>query len=91
MDAFDRAGWPGVYDGRCFLSGAATCWSRHSRNVRCAACCATGGGSWVNNCLLADLNERMRDVKVAPDGSIYVLTDGIDAKLLRLTLPSRNG
>lgn len=41
--------------------------------------------------LLADLNERMRDVKVAPDGSIYVLTDGIDAKLLRLTPPSRNG
>jgi glucose/arabinose dehydrogenase len=41
--------------------------------------------------LLADLNERMRDVKVAPDGSIYVLADGIDAKLLRLTPPSRNG
>jgi hypothetical protein len=39
--------------------------------------------------LLADLNERMRDVKVAPDGLIYILTDGIDAKLLRLTPPSR--
>ncbi len=35
--------------------------------------------------LLADLNERMRDVKVASDGSIYILTDGIDAKLLRVT------
>ena len=40
--------------------------------------------------LLADLNERMRDVKVAPDGLIYILTDGIDAKLLRLTPPSRS-
>lgn len=34
--------------------------------------------------LLADLKTRMRDVKVAPDGSVYVLTDGIDARLLRL-------
>ncbi|MBE2321101.1 PQQ-dependent sugar dehydrogenase, partial [Solirubrobacter sp. CPCC 204708] len=41
--------------------------------------------------LLADLNERMRDVKVAPDGSIYVLTDGVDAKLLRLAPPGRSG
>ncbi|MND54854.1 Soluble aldose sugar dehydrogenase YliI precursor [compost metagenome] len=37
--------------------------------------------------LLADLNERMRDVKVAPDGSIHVLTDGPDAKLLRISGP----
>jgi len=33
---------------------------------------------------LAALGERLRDVKVAPDGSIYVLTDAVDAKLLRL-------
>lgn len=38
--------------------------------------------------LLADRKERIRDVKVAPDGSIYVLTDGPDASLLRL-VPSR--
>ncbi len=41
--------------------------------------------------LLADMNERMRDVKVAPDGSIYVLTDGVEAKLLRLVPPSPKG
>lgn len=41
--------------------------------------------------LLADMNERIRDVKVAPDGSIYILTDGIDAKLLRLTPPPQSG
>ncbi|HDS0927459.1 TPA: PQQ-dependent sugar dehydrogenase [Pseudomonas putida] len=35
--------------------------------------------------LLADLNQRIRDVKVAPDGSIFVLTDGQGAKLLRIT------
>lgn len=37
--------------------------------------------------LLADRGERMRDVKVAPDGSVYVLTDGLDARLLRLVPP----
>lgn len=34
--------------------------------------------------LLAELNDRIRDVKVAPDGSIHVLTDGPEARLLRL-------
>lgn len=37
--------------------------------------------------LLADLDERMRDVKVAPDRSIYVLTDRPDARLLRIVAP----
>ena len=40
--------------------------------------------------LLAELNERMRDVKVAPDGSIYILTDWTDANIMRLTPPARN-
>ena len=30
---------------------------------------------------------RPVDVKVGPDGAIYVLTDGVDASLLRLTRP----
>ena len=34
--------------------------------------------------LLADLNTRIRAVNEAPDGSIYVLTDGANGKLLRL-------
>lgn len=34
--------------------------------------------------VLGELGERIRDVKVAADGSIYVLTDGADGKLLRL-------
>lgn len=38
--------------------------------------------------MLTDLNERIRDVKVAPDGALYVLTDGRDAKLLRI-VPAR--
>lgn len=35
--------------------------------------------------LLSDLGERVRDVRVAPDGSVLVLTDGDPGKLLRLT------
>jgi aldose sugar dehydrogenase len=35
--------------------------------------------------LLADLNERIRDVRQAPDGSILVLTDSQRGRLLRLT------
>lgn len=38
--------------------------------------------------LLAELGERIRDVRVAPDGSIQVLTDGPQGRLLRLVPPS---
>ena len=46
-----------------------------------------GGKIVGQQTLLAELNQRMRDVKVGPDGAIYVLTDGADASLLRLTRP----
>lgn len=35
--------------------------------------------------LLTDRHERIRDVRVAPDGAVYVLTDARDGKVLRLT------
>jgi glucose/arabinose dehydrogenase len=35
--------------------------------------------------LLTDLKERIRDVRQAPDGSIWVLTDSRDARILRLS------
>lgn len=35
--------------------------------------------------LLTDLNQRIRDVRVFKDGAVYVLTDGANAKLLKLT------
>ncbi len=34
--------------------------------------------------LLVEMGERIRDVMVAADGSVYALTDGVDGKLLRL-------
>ena len=35
--------------------------------------------------LLTDLNQRVRDVRVVKGGAVYVLTDGANAKLLKLT------
>ena len=35
--------------------------------------------------LLRELDERIRDVRVGPDGLIYVLTDSPEGKLLRLS------
>ena len=35
--------------------------------------------------LLADMAERFRDVRVFPDGAVYVLTDGRAGKLMKLT------
>jgi glucose/arabinose dehydrogenase len=34
---------------------------------------------------LTDINQRIRDVREGKDGALYVLTDGVNAKLLKLT------
>ena len=39
--------------------------------------------------LLTDRGARIRDVRVGRDGSVYVLTDEQDGKLLRLSVPGR--
>lgn len=38
--------------------------------------------------LLTDLGERVRDVAVAPDGAVWVITDEDDGKLVRLSVAS---
>ena len=38
---------------------------------------------------LGDLRERIRDVRQAPDGSLYILTDSRDGQILRIT-PAAN-
>ncbi|MFO7992521.1 MAG: PQQ-dependent sugar dehydrogenase [Marinobacter sp.] len=35
--------------------------------------------------LFGELNERIRDVRVGPDGAVYLLTDSADGRLLRVT------
>jgi glucose/arabinose dehydrogenase len=34
---------------------------------------------------LGDLRERIRDVRQAPDGSLYLLTDAGNGQILRIT------
>lgn len=41
--------------------------------------------------LLADLNERIRDVRYGPDGYIYLLTDNPNGRLLRLRAGAPRG
>ncbi|MEO5835069.1 MAG: PQQ-dependent sugar dehydrogenase [Thermomonas sp.] len=38
--------------------------------------------------LLSDLGERIRDVRVGPDGAVFVLTDADNGRLLRLDAPA---
>lgn len=35
--------------------------------------------------LFGDIGQRLRDVRVAPDGSVYILTDETDGAILRIT------
>jgi len=35
--------------------------------------------------LLTEMNARIRDVRDGPDGALYVMTDGMNGKILRLT------
>ena len=36
--------------------------------------------------LFSEIGERLRDIRVHPDGSLYLLTDAADGKILRITL-----
>ena len=49
-----------------------------------------GGKVVRENKLLAQVGERIRDVRQGPDGLLYVLTDSTDGKLIRL-LPAQAG
>ncbi len=44
-------------------------------------------GSLQQEVLLRDLDERLRDVRVGPDGALYLLTDSAKGRLLRLAPP----
>lgn len=40
--------------------------------------------------ILGDRDQRIRDVRVGPDGYLYVLTDETDGQLLKVSRPDRN-
>ncbi len=50
----------------------------------------TAQGAEVIDILLADREARIRDVRVGPDGAVYVLTDSTEGQLLRIT-PRQQG
>ena len=35
--------------------------------------------------MLQGLKERIRDVREGPDGALYLLTDNVDGRILRVT------
>ena len=45
----------------------------------------TDGTFGQEETLFAELNARIRDIRQAPDGSIYILTDGAGGKVMRVT------
>jgi len=74
-----------VYDGALFpawqgdLLNAALA-SKEVRRVRFVE-----GQPAEQETLFAELDERIRDVQVGPDGAIYLLTDGPEGRLLKVT------
>lgn len=78
-----------VYDGALFPEWRGDLLVPALKERRVRRVLRDGGRIVGQQLLLADMDERMRDVKVAPDGSVYVLTDGPGARLLRLVPPPR--
>ena len=68
---------------RCSRGGTATCSCRAGGEVS-GATVLEGNHVVAEERLLQDLNARIRAVNEGPDGSLYVLTDGNDGKILRL-------
>ena len=73
-----------IYDGTMFPEwrGALLVPMLRGRSIRILE--RRGGRITSERSLLAERDQRIRDVKVAPDGAILVLTDGQEAELLRL-------
>ena len=49
-----------------------------------------GGKAGAEETLFAELQQRIRDVRVGPDGAVYLLTDSADGAVLRITPDTRD-
>lgn len=67
------------WQGDLFVAALA---GRHLRRVR-----LHDSGVVEQEELLTELEERLRDVRTAPDGSLWVLTDSLSGRLFRLSAP----
>jgi glucose/arabinose dehydrogenase len=72
--------WDGDLLVTALIHGDADVASGHLRRID-----LEGGAVIGQEILLGELEARMRDVEVGPDGSIYVLTDEDDGRLIRLS------
>jgi glucose/arabinose dehydrogenase len=71
--------WDGDLLVAALIAGDAGTVSGHVRRVDMEDGVVVG-----QEILLGDLGQRIRDVRVAPDGSVYMLTDREDGRVLRL-------
>ena len=72
------------YDGAMFPAwrGSLFVSTLKERSVRRVP--MTGGAAGVQEVLFRELGERLRDVRVGPDGAIYLLSDSVDGRVLRV-------
>ncbi len=75
---YSQAGAPS-WQGSFFVAALA---EKSLRQVRLGA-----DGRIEQTLMLTDRQQRLRDVRVGPDGALYLLTDGDSAELLRLAPP----
>jgi glucose/arabinose dehydrogenase len=74
------------YDGALFPQWRGSVLIGGLRGERLTRLRLSSAGKVVNEePLLLDLRKRIRDVRVGPDGAVYLLTDEAGASLLRLT------
>jgi len=58
--------------------------------ARCAQRLRMQDGKLIDGeVLFAELGERLRDVRIAPDGAIWLLTDDAKGKVLRISAAQR--
>jgi glucose/arabinose dehydrogenase len=59
--------------------------NREVRRVSFSSTSPAAAGAEAEETLFAEIGERIRDVRVAPDGAIYLLTDGNPGKVIRVS------
>lgn len=74
-----------LYDGDLFKSWKGNLLVGGLAGARLVRLVMDGGRVIAHEDLLADRGERIRDVRVGPDGAVYLLVDDDDGKVLRVT------
>jgi glucose/arabinose dehydrogenase len=73
-----------IYDGSAFPGWKGSVFVGGLAGTRLARVSFEGTRPVAEETLLADLRHRIRDVRVGPDGYLYLLVDAKDAPMLRL-------